>query len=915
MLGLVSANVAVAAKVNLIGWWTLDEGTGTIASDSSGRGNDGTLGGNPQWVTGIFGGALELDGDDDYVAIDSIADDLTDNDFTVCAWIKTTQTGDGNVIGSNSGGGHDFVFGVDGGNLLVEADNLNTYPPAINDNQWHFIAYVRDGTTAYAYTDGVLVGTETPTANPSTQTRWSIGQEWDSSDSSDPSDEFDGTVDEVRFYDGPLSAEHILDLFNGIEPTFLKAMDPDPADGATLEATWTGLGWGSGDTAVSHDVYFSDNFADVNDGTGDAFRGNTADTFLFAGFEGYPYPDGLVPGTSYYWRIDEVEADGTTKYRGSVWSFTVPPYIAYNPDPPEGAKFIDPDVTLNWSPGFGAKLHYIQFGDNFDDVNNAAVGAPSPTTTFTPGTLELGKTYYWRVDESNPPAPAVKGDVWSFITLPVIAIADESLVGWWTLDEGMGMTAVDWSGYGGHGTFVGSPQWVDGYDGGALEFSRTGQYINCGPAAAQEVTGDFTIAAWVKLAPNNAGRYAGIAGKLVRVGGADYMGFSIVRHDSNVFRLWVADGDSAQINGRASSDVIYTDTSWHHVTGVREGRTNALYVDGVRQRETTTTDFVPSKQFAHIGRQYSHLDDRYFNGLIDDVRIYNRTLTQAEIMLVMRGNLLLAWDASPANGSLAAINVAATLKWSAGEGASQHDVYYGADRDAVAGADVSDTTGVYRGRQNATSYTPPEGVEMNSGPHYWRIDEIANDGTIVEGSVWSFSVADYILVEDFESYNDIESGQPGSNLVYETWLDGYGTTTNGSAMGYTVAFQPTMETGTVHGGQQSAPLEYNNTTAAFSEAARTLASQNWTDNGIQTLLLWFHGDPTNTPGQLYVKINGVQVNYTGASANLARPLWQPWPIDLASVGTNLQSVTSLAIGVEGFGATGTLLLDDIRLYP
>ena len=133
VLSVALASVADAALPGLIGWWKLDEMSGTIAYDSSGLGNDGKLGpeGDPKWVAGYFGGALELDGNDDYVNIDAIADDFpTDNNFSVSAWIKTTQTGDGNVIGSNHGtGSHDFVFGVDQGLLLVEADNANRYPP------------------------------------------------------------------------------------------------------------------------------------------------------------------------------------------------------------------------------------------------------------------------------------------------------------------------------------------------------------------------------------------------------------------------------------------------------------------------------------------------------------------------------------------------------------------------------------------------------------------------------------------------------------------------------------------------------------------------------------------------------------------------------------------------------------------
>ncbi|MFQ6035588.1 MAG: LamG-like jellyroll fold domain-containing protein, partial [Sedimentisphaerales bacterium] len=180
VMGLVLSSVANAAALpGLIGWYKLDEMVGTTAFDSSGLGNDGHFGpeGDPQWVAGYFGGAVDLDGSDDYIEINSIADDIpTDNNFSVMAWIKTTQTGDGNVIGANTtGSSHDFIFGVDQNVLLVEADTINRYPPIINDGVWHHIAYVRNGNNAYAYTDGVLVGTETPSGDPSAMARWSIG--------------------------------------------------------------------------------------------------------------------------------------------------------------------------------------------------------------------------------------------------------------------------------------------------------------------------------------------------------------------------------------------------------------------------------------------------------------------------------------------------------------------------------------------------------------------------------------------------------------------------------------------------------------------------------------------------------------------------------------------------------------------
>jgi hypothetical protein len=198
------------------------------------------------------------------------------------------------------------------------------------------------------------------------------------------------------------------------------ATRPKPADEAIQADTWVTLAWHPGDFAVSHDLYFGDNFDDVNNGTRDSevFRGNQGlgTEFYFAGFAPGAYPDGLVPGTTYYWRIDEVnDAEPNSPWKGDVWRFSLPPRTAYFPEPADGAEFVDLNVRLTWTAGFGAKMHTVYFGEDFDDVNNATGGTSSGLTTYTPEPLELAKTYYWRIDESGD-LETHKGQVWSFTT-------------------------------------------------------------------------------------------------------------------------------------------------------------------------------------------------------------------------------------------------------------------------------------------------------------------------------------------------------------------------------------------------------------------------------------------------------------------------------------------------------------------
>jgi hypothetical protein len=201
----------------------------------------------------------------------------------------------------------------------------------------------------------------------------------------------------------------------------VKATVPEPADGSIHPETWANISWRPGIHAVSHDVYFSDNFDNVDAGAESAFQGNQTATFSVVGFPGFANPDGLVPGTTYYWRIDEVnEAEPNSPWIGDIWSFSIPPKTAYFPEPADSSESVSVDLTLSWTPGFGAKLHTVYFGDNFEDVDNASGGQTQGTTTYHPDTLKMAKTYYWRVDEFDV-VETHKGGVWSFTTEGAVA--------------------------------------------------------------------------------------------------------------------------------------------------------------------------------------------------------------------------------------------------------------------------------------------------------------------------------------------------------------------------------------------------------------------------------------------------------------------------------------------------------------
>jgi len=902
---VVVLSLALASPVSaeLVAHWKLDDGSGTTALDSSGNGNDGTLNGGATWVDGQFGSAIQFNGSDSYVAASHIPFD--NRNFTVTLWANPALGGDQNVFSQDGGGdsGRMHLRITGGGTVRMGYWNNDLdSPTALQANNWYFLTFVHDVENANRriYIDGVQDAEDSGGAFIGTSGDTIIGSQFGTGQW------FMGIIDDVRIYSRALSDVEILGVMAGSGAEYPLASGPSPADGALLMDTWVNLGWRAGNFAVSHDVYLADNFDDVNDGTPEAFRGNQplTSTTSIAGFAGFPYPDGLVPGTTYYWRIDEVnDLDPNSPWKGPVWSFWIPPYTAYDPHPPDGAEFVDLNVEFNWTAGFRAKMHNVYFGDDFDDVNNAIVGIPQPATTYTPGTLELEKTYYWRVDEFDG-AVMHKGDILSFTTRPHIPIADPSLIGWWKLDGvASSATAVDWSGYNHHGTVMGDPEWMIGYDGDALELDGDGDYVDVGSVGISG-TDPRTITGWVKASTTDIPSWTTVFG-FAHDGSGDGTYFDIGVDNAGNYGIHILGWGSV---------IRAVDTRWHYFAATYDGSEGLWYVDG--QFVDSLAGAIATTDEVRIGARLSN--NNYFPGLVDDIRIYNKALTQNEIREVMRGDPELAFDPGPGNGSIVDVIEATSLSWLPGEKAAQHDVYFGTDKDAVADADISDATGKYRGRQGVTVYTPPEGVEWGGGSYYWRIDEYNTDATISKGNIWAFTVADNLIVDDFEDYNNYPPDE-----IWNTWVDGFQIPMNGAQVGYgddvVQAGGDYTETTIVHGGAQSMPLFFDNNLIT-SEATMTLApSSDWTREGVTKLILWFRGDSGNTADRLFVALNGTAVVYHGDPAATQITGWNEWVIDLATFGVDLTNVDSITIGVgtknsPTAGGPGTMYFDDIRLY-
>ncbi|TKJ33813.1 MAG: hypothetical protein CEE38_19510 [Planctomycetes bacterium B3_Pla] len=825
-----------------------------------------TLVGDPQVVAGMAGGnALQFDGVDDGIDIpDSAFINVTNGPWanrTIVAVFKcddvdktTKQT-----IFEEGGNTRGMTFYIHEGLLYAAAWNRAEYnwdgawlSAPIESNNWYGVAMViRDGAEAVEddkfemWLNGQLVA-KAPGGhihNHSNDNAIGYTREnnvFHDGNAGSNGHWFEGAIDEVWILNVALTASELGGFAGKVWPF---AFGPDPADGSLFENTWANLAWTPGGFAVSHDVYFGTSLEDVNNGAEGTFVGNIAAAVQIVGFPGFPVAEGLETGTTYYWRVDEVnDAEPNSPWKGDVWSFTVPPRIAYNADPPDGMKFVDPNVILSWTGGFGTKLHHVYLGDSFDDVNSAAGALPLADAFFTPGALELDKTYYWRVDEFDG-ATTNKGDVWSFTTLPPIPVTDDpDLVAWWRFDEGIGTTVLDWSGRGNNGTIFdqgwSSPGW---HGDAALDAAGSGYVAIQNLSYAETDLTAVTVTAWIRTSSSET-QY-------------------IVSFDRNEYWRLEVNGDGAG-DGQIGWDVMTStgqvdygsitridDGRWHHITGVFDNGRSTIYIDGIPEPSATggPTFGSGNTRFGFIGANSeavafdgSRGGGSAIAGLVDDVRIYSAALTEEQIILVMRGDPLLAWKPTPADETVPDVDNVTPLTWSPGDKVSSHEVYFGTDRDAVKNADTSDTTGIYRGSQSGTSFTPAEGVEWGAGPFYWRIDENNTDGTVTKGRVWSFTVADFILVDDFEGYTDNDAE---NEAIWQHWIDGFGIPTNGSQVGYLLPSY--AEQTIINSGGQSMPISYDNTAGVtYSQAELALtAPRDWTKHGVGVLSLWFRGYP------------------------------------------------------------------------
>jgi len=531
------------------------------------------------------------------------------------------------------------------------------------------------------------------------------------------------------------------------------------------------------------------------------------------------------------------------------------------PAPSDAATDIPQDVILAWMPGDYAVAHDVYFGTSRDDVLAADRSNPlgvlasqgQADLSFDPsGLLDFSQTYYWRVDEVNaaPDSSIFAGNVWSFTVEPFVYPI-----------ENVTATSSGTSGptEGPENTVNGSGLDADGLH----SINATDMWL---VTAVDEPL-------WIQYEFDNVYKLHEMWVWNYNVMFELALGFGL----KDVTIEYSTDGAAWTVFGDAVIAQAPATAGYAHNTTVDLSGVSAKYV-----RLNVNSAHGPLGQFG-----------------LSEVRFLYKPV--------------LAREPQPAAGQ-GDVAVDVTLDWRSGREAAAHELYFSADRAAVAdGTALVETL--------AESRYQVGGLDLGT-TYYWRVNEV-NDAAVPaswDGLIWSFSTQEFVVVEDFESYDDED------NRIYDTWLDGWVNET-GSMVGYLDA--PFAERSIVNGGGQSMPLQYDNSSAPFySETEWEVGGADWTIGGADTLVIHFRGNaettadtPGNDPAPVYVAVEDgagrVQVvTFSDPQATILTE-WQRWEIPFSELGNlNLNNVDYLYVGVGDrdnptAGGTGTLYVDDI----
>ncbi|MBU1997851.1 MAG: LamG domain-containing protein, partial [Candidatus Omnitrophica bacterium] len=652
----------------LVGYWKLDE-TASPALDSSGHSIHGTWTSAPAAtsltpdVNFVDPYSLDFNGTSDYVRVPS--DELLNlTRFTVAFWMYADTDSDTAsveqpickaVSGSNDSANYVFAWShssasvqnsfhfYDGSSWEV-AQIVTT----MNSQTWYHVVGTYDGTNLKVYLNGALEDTE-PAGDPITGNYdlfLGSGQ-----DSNNPGDYFEGKVDDVRIYDRALSAAEIARLAQGDQPQTAVGQytiqDALNVDGDLILATGT-LDVNGQDINVAQSWI---NYGGILDEETQSvtFDGGTSGHVIQSGSQ--TFYNLIVNGTSGGWTLyDDLEVtntfnitDGTLTHSTDLPITEVKANTVINGGTFTGVASSIANVgNLTLSSGqYTTPSKFLTITENFSHT--------AGTLTASSGTIMFS---------SNDTSNTIDQNAQAFNNV----IIGDGLIGYWKLDETAedscsgGEDSCDFSGYGNHGTFGGDPTISTTlprpfrFDNQrSVDFDGTGDYVDISDSQF-DITGHISVAAWayIRAYPETD----------TIVSKAESSGYALEIGDDGFFQFAVHNGAGYII---ADGNSAINTSQWYHLVGIWDGSNVRLYQNGILQTDAPAmTGSISTNDYAlSIGSNPGATRSGYLNGIVDDVRIYNRALLADEIKTLAQAevhgdndNSYTLSDALDANGDI-----------------------------------------------------------------------------------------------------------------------------------------------------------------------------------------------------------------------------------------------------------------------
>ena len=606
---LIVALPSKAMAFDLRAHWKLDDGTGTTAGDSTGNGNDGMLVNGPVWTLGGFNGALIFDGQNDHVIVDSapLAMD-TWSGITVVAWVKN-DVGVGAEMDDivswwrwtgypctdcsfllTHHGNNQYFFSF--GDTFVSGGTVST--------DWTFVVATYDGSMMRLYINGSEVASAPYSGGiPFSSADLIIGSQ------ADNSNYFDGTIDDVRIYDGALTAQEVLDLYNSTTdttpPTIPENLTEVSVDFTSAAITWTNSE--DPDSGIDHYNVYRDGIK-ISESTLTSYINNN-----------------LTPNTTYTYEISAVNGQGLESIKSDPLDVTTltdntPPSIL-SVQASETSVVVEFDEILDAVSATDLTNYDINNGITIFD---AVLEPNNKTVTLTTSSHAESIVYDLTVE-------AVEDFSGNAMALTVVSysvvLTDPDLMAHWKLDDGSGSIASDASGNGNDGMLVNGPVWTLGGFNGALIFDGQNDHVIVDSAPlAMDTWSGITVVAWVK---NDVGVGAEMDDIVSWWRWTGYpctdCSFLLTHHGNNQY--FFSFGDTFVSGGTVSTD-------WTFVVATYDGSMMRLYINGSEVASAPYSGGIPfSSADLIIGSQADN--SNYFDGIIDEVKIYGRALTAQEV--------------------------------------------------------------------------------------------------------------------------------------------------------------------------------------------------------------------------------------------------------------------------------------------